>query len=151
MGVVPAAIVILPSLPIPRSKRLSSTHPVWQGDSHKLRVGPLLYPIDENLHTHTHKHTHTQMRVGTRFGAYRWNMEISPFIWSTFAFFISRERRKRYKRVVPNYFICHTHCHCQRDCNLAKIMLANKNGKRHKRPHSLSPSLSLSLSLYICI
>lgn len=77
MGVVPAAIVILPSLPYYTLQQTFLEHPPRVARRFaQVASWTFAYPIDENLHTHTHK----QMRVGTRFGAYRWNMEISPFI-----------------------------------------------------------------------
>lgn len=137
-----------PSLPC--NKHFSSTHPVWQGDSHKLRVGPLLTRLMK-IFTHTHTHTCEWVHVSALIaGIWKFHHlfdQLLPFSYR------ERDRRKRYKRVVPNYFICHTHCHCQRDCNLAKIMLANKNGKRHKRPSSplTPPSLYFSFFIYLYI
>jgi len=76
----------------------------------------------------------------TRFPSYRWNMEISPFIWSTFAFFISNKEgicmrmwkinSKRYNFWVPTIsYAAHTQglLYFFWQCNLANIMLANKN------------------------
>lgn len=97
--------------------------------------------------THTHASGYTFRRLSLEYGNF------AIYLINFCLFHIERERRKRYKRVVPNYFICHTHCHCQRDCNLAKIMLTNKNGKRHKRPSSplTPPSLCFFLFIYLYI
>lgn len=146
MGVVPAAIVILPSLPYSILQQTFLEHPPRVARRFaQVASWTFAYPIDENLHTHTHTHASgsTFRRLSLEYGNF------AIYLINFCLFHIERERRKRYKRVVPNYFICHTHCHCQRDCNLAKIMLANKNGKRHKRPPSPLPPPSLSFFLFI--
>lgn len=123
---------------------------MWQGDSHKLRVGPLLTRLMK-IFTHTHTNKCEWVHVSALIaGIWKFRHlfdQLLPFSYR------ERDRRKRYKRVVLNYFICHTHCHCQRDCNLAKIMLANKNGKRHKRPSSplTPPYLYFSFFIYLYI
>lgn len=134
-----------PPLPIPTLQQTFLEHPPRVARRFaQVASWTFAYPIDENLHTHTCEWVHVSTLIAGIWKFRHLFDQLLPFSYR------ERERRKRYKRVVPNYFICHTHCHCQRDCNLAKIMLANKNGKRHKRPSSpLTPPLLLSLYISV--
>lgn len=156
MGVVPAAIVILPSptspsLPYPATNISRAPTPCGMEIRTSCELDLCLPDWWKSSHTHTHTHTCEWVHVSALIaGIWKFRHlfdQLLPFSYR------ERDRRKRYKRVVPNYFICHTHCHCQRDCNLAKIMLANKNGKRHKRPSSplTPPSLCFFLFIYLYI
>lgn len=185
MGVVPAAIVIPPanSVSHPCNRANASRAPTpLQGDSHKLRLGRWTIagaclvsgsqsPIDENLraglgthvHTHAHRPTHASGYTFRRLSPEYGNFAI--YLINFCLFHIKRRMwkingssygSKRYKSRAQLFHMPHT-LPLPRDCNLAKIMLANKNGKRHKRvvpqslPLSLSLSRPLSISLSLCL
>lgn len=161
------------SLPCSRAYAFRAPTP-QQGDSHKLRLGRWIdgarlvsgsqSPIDENLRaglgTHVHAHTHTCEWVHVSAliaGIWKFRHlfdQLLPFSyretdvenkWRSYG-------SKRYKSRAQLFHMPHT-LPLPRDCNLAKIMLANKNGKRHKRlvPHSPIPSLAVSVFIYLYI
>lgn len=111
-------------------------------------------------HTYTHTHTHASGYTFRRLSPEYGNFAI--YLINFCLFHIERRMwkinkwrsygSKRYKSRAQLFHMPHT-LPLPRDCNLAKIMLANKNGKRHKRlvphsPHSISRSLCLYISVY---